>query len=123
MSMAFIRWQFLQRLREYRKNNGFTQKQAAVYFSVTERQWQNYEGGAALPELEKLIEIADYFGVSVDYLLGRSDTPEIDLTLYPIKQKIYDLLEKQDKTPAENEELQRLQAQYRNAAQNAAADQ
>ena len=123
MTFAFTRWQLLVRLRECRKLNGFTQKQAAAMFDVTERNWQKYESGDILPTLEKLIEIADSFGVSIDYLLGRSETPDIDLSLYPLKQQIFDLLEKQDKTPAEIEELRRLQAQYQKATKTPPANE
>ena len=115
MACAFNRWRFLVRLRKCRKLAGMTQKEAAALFRVTERQWQNYEGGQFFPTLEKFIEIADYFSVSIDYLLGRSDTPKmnIDLSRYSLQQQISELLEKTEKTPEELAEMRRLQEQYR----------
>jgi transcriptional regulator with XRE-family HTH domain len=66
---------FAERLKECRKNKGLTQKQAAEFFKVAERHWQNYESGGRTPTFEGLIALADYFDVSIDYLVGRSDDP------------------------------------------------
>ena len=38
----------------------------------------SYEKGRASPEMKGLIGLADYFGVSIDYLVGRTDNPEIN---------------------------------------------
>lgn len=61
----------LDRLRELRKKRGLTQRQMADILKITERSYQRYEGGERVPELDILCAIADFFGVSVDYLLGR----------------------------------------------------
>ena len=45
----------------------------AAAFGVSVRQYQNYEGGAFYPDVAGLMKMADYFDVSTDYLLGRSD--------------------------------------------------
>ena len=45
---------------------------------MTERGYQNYELGRGEPSYDKLIEIADILNVSTDYLLGRTDNPEIN---------------------------------------------
>ena len=42
------------------------------------RNYQAIEAGEVNPRLPKLIELADYFGVSVDYLLGRTENREIN---------------------------------------------
>ena len=82
MSLIFARWQFTNRLRKTRQDKGITQKQAATIFDITERNWQKYESGDMFPTPEKLIEIADYFNISIDYLLGRSESPNINLAVY-----------------------------------------
>ena len=61
------------RLRELRKEKGFTQKQMAAEFGLTWRSWQDYEAAKRSPAYSGLNKIADYFKVSTDYLLGRSD--------------------------------------------------
>lgn len=73
---------FSSRLRECRKMKGLTQKQAAEHFNILERQWRRYENQDAFPTVEGLIQIADFFNVSIDYLLGRSDISTFDPTQY-----------------------------------------
>ena len=67
---------FALRLRKLRKEKELTQKQAAAEFGLSEILWRKYEGGDRTPTFEGLIALADYFGVSLDYLVGRSDKHE-----------------------------------------------
>lgn len=67
---------FKQRLRDIRKSNNATQKQTAEAIGTTEQNYQRYERGAQQPTLPVLLALADYFNVSLDYLVGRSDNPE-----------------------------------------------
>ncbi len=62
----------LKRFRQYAK---ITQKQAAAAAHVSERNYQYYEYGKVVPNAEVLIALADFFDVSLDYLVGRSDDP------------------------------------------------
>ncbi len=64
-----------QRLRQCRKERGFTQWQMAVYCDITEKAYQNYELMTREPKLEILVRIADVLQVSLDYLTGRTDDP------------------------------------------------
>jgi len=64
---------FQERLIEQRKINKLTQRQMADYLKIAQPSYIRYENGSAEPSLENLVEIADYFDVSVDYLLGRAD--------------------------------------------------
>lgn len=64
-----------QRLRQCRKERGFTQWQMAVYCNITEKAYQNYELMTREPKLEILVRIADVLQVSLDYLTGRTDDP------------------------------------------------
>lgn len=63
-------------LRRFRKAYKITQKQAAQAAGVTERNYQDYEYGKVSPSATVLISLADYFDVSLDYLVGRSDEPK-----------------------------------------------
>ena len=67
---------FSQRLQDCRKSKGLTQKQAAIHFAVSERHWQSYEGGTRTPTFEGLIALSDFFDVSLDYLVGRTEDVE-----------------------------------------------
>lgn len=58
-------------LAELRKNSGFTQKELAKIFNISESSLAYYEQGLTLPSADMLVKFADYFHVPVDYLLGR----------------------------------------------------
>ena len=66
---------FPDRLKELRKIKGVTQKQVAESIGISERNYQNLEHGKYNPNHDNIIKLADYFEVSADYLLGRSDNP------------------------------------------------
>ena len=62
-----------ERLRELRKEKKETQVQVAKEVGLTERQYQGLEAGTSLPNYKNFCALADHFGVSLDYLAGRSD--------------------------------------------------
>ena len=66
---------FSERLRELRTAKGNTQKQIAELLSIAERNYRRYEAGDVDPTASNATILADYFDVSTDYLLGRSDNP------------------------------------------------
>lgn len=55
-----------------------TQWQMAVYCDITEHAYQNYERMKREPKLEILMRIADWHGVSLDYLVGRTDEKSVN---------------------------------------------
>jgi len=61
------------RLKELRKERGLSQIQVAIFCDITEKTYQNYELMTREPKLEILIRIADFYNVSIDYLVGRTD--------------------------------------------------
>ncbi|MBQ8550266.1 MAG: helix-turn-helix transcriptional regulator [Clostridia bacterium] len=63
-----------ERLRSCRKERGYTQAQVAIYCDITEKAYQNYELMTRSPQIEILIKLADLFEVSIDYLVGRTDS-------------------------------------------------
>ena len=67
---------FSERLKYLRIKKNLTQKQLAETFNITERGYQNYEIGKSTPNFHVLIALSDYFDVSLDYLVGRSDDPK-----------------------------------------------
>lgn len=68
---------FAARLKELRLSKNKTQKQMAELFAITEKQYQRYEYGKSFPRLEDAIKLADYFGVSIDYLLDHEPCPTV----------------------------------------------
>jgi len=64
-------------LKKLRKEKGVLQKEMTELLNITERQYGNYEAGRVDPPTSKLIILADYFGVSLDYLVGRADSANI----------------------------------------------
>lgn len=62
-----------ERLKELREKKGCTQEQVGEYLGVTRMMIQKYESGIILPSGFALIKLADFFGVSTDYILGRTD--------------------------------------------------
>ncbi|QWT54864.1 helix-turn-helix domain-containing protein [Christensenella sp. MSJ-20] len=60
------------RIKKIRLENGVSQKVIAAYLDVPVTTYASYEQGKSQPSSERLIKLADYFNVSVDYLLGRT---------------------------------------------------
>ncbi len=67
-----------ERLKQCRKERGFSQRETAIYCDITEKAYQNYELMTREPKLDVLIRIADLFEVSLDYLTGRTDNRRVN---------------------------------------------
>ena len=67
---------FADRLKELRTTKGVTQKNMAELLGITERNYQRYEYGLVDPIASNTAKLADFLGVSIDYLLGYSDNPQ-----------------------------------------------
>lgn len=66
---------FSERLKELRTKHKISQTTLAEFLHVSQRQISYYEKAQDTPSLASLIAIADYFDVSIDYLVGRSNDP------------------------------------------------
>ena len=62
-------------LRRFRNNFHLSQKQVANAGKVSWQSYQSYESGKASPSVKIIMNIADAYDVSTDYLVGRSDMP------------------------------------------------
>lgn len=69
---------FSERLKELRLAKGLTQMQVSQSTGMSLLGYQRYEYGSREPAYNKLLALADYFDVSLDYLVGRTDKPEIN---------------------------------------------
>ncbi len=68
-----------KRLKELREGRRIYQRELAKVLGMSFRGYQNYETGQSEPKLATLIAIADYYQVSIDYLVGRTDAPDFQM--------------------------------------------
>lgn len=62
-----------ERLLQLRKSQNMTQEDLAKAMEIAYRSYRRYEAGEREPDASTLIQMADYYGVSIDYLVGRTD--------------------------------------------------
>ena len=65
-----------ERIKTLRVNKKVTQKEIAEEICVSPVSVQRFEYGSVRPSLDTIIALADFFDVSLDYLVGRSDDPK-----------------------------------------------
>lgn len=68
---------FSTRLKSLRNQKQLTMVDIAEALNINKTSVFTWESTKTIPSTEKLIELADYFNVSIDYLVGRSDDPTI----------------------------------------------
>ena len=66
---------FPETLSALRREKNLSQRQAAAELGISQALLSHYENGAREPGLNFVCRACDYYGVSADYLLGRSDEP------------------------------------------------
>lgn len=66
------------RLKELRKERKVSQLKLAMDLNISQNSVSRYENGEREAGYDTLVAIADYFNVSVDYLLGRTDKPDVN---------------------------------------------
>ena len=66
------------RLRQLRKVKGYTQIRVQMETGIEQALLSKYESGERIPPTETLLKLADFYRVSVDYLLCRTDNPQIN---------------------------------------------
>ncbi len=62
-----------ERLLALRHEKGLKQEDAAKEMGVAYRSYRRYEGGEREPDASTLVLMADFYGVTIDYLVGRTD--------------------------------------------------
>lgn len=73
---------YLKKLRDLRIDNDLYQKEVANILNITRQQYGLYECGKRDIPIDLLIKLADFYHVSTDYILGRTNKKELD------KQKV-----------------------------------
>lgn len=69
--VAEVIFMYLPRLRDLREDKDMKQKEIAALLGIDQRVYSNYETGKRDIPLHHLVALADYYKVSVDYILGR----------------------------------------------------
>ena len=64
-------------LRDIREDRDIKQREVANYLNVSQNTYSQYETGVISLTAEILIKLSEYYNVSIDYLLDRTDNPEI----------------------------------------------
>ena len=65
-------------LRKLRKENGLTQISLQMKTGIEQALLSKYETGERVPTTDALIILADFYGVSIDYILCRTENPQIN---------------------------------------------
>lgn len=73
-----------RRLRDLREDRDLLQRELAEYLQCTPNCYSHYEQGIRSVPIDVMAKLADYYGVSVDYLLGRTDVSKP----YPAAKKV-----------------------------------
>ena len=62
-----------ENIRNLRIDNGYTQKQIGEYLGISQNTYSQYEIGVLNYPVDVVMKLADFYGVSTDYLLGRTN--------------------------------------------------
>jgi transcriptional regulator with XRE-family HTH domain len=73
--MKMISPVFANRIKFLRKREGKTQADMSIVLGILRTTYGEYERGKILPPMDRINKLADYFSVSVDYLIGNTDDP------------------------------------------------
>ncbi|MDD6620304.1 MAG: helix-turn-helix transcriptional regulator [Eubacteriales bacterium] len=68
---------YYRRIRDLREDNDKTQTEIANYLGMKQPQYYRYENGLRDLPSDVLIKLADYYNVSTDYILGRTNNPKL----------------------------------------------
>lgn len=68
----------IPRIRDLREDNDLKQKELALYLSIDQSTYSDYESGRINVPIEQLVKIADYYNVSIDYIVGRTNNPIVN---------------------------------------------
>ena len=72
-----------ENIRKLRIDSGYTQKRVASYLNIRQNTYSQYEIGTTRYPLDAVVTLAEFYGVSVDYLVELTDDPKP----YPRKRK------------------------------------
>jgi transcriptional regulator with XRE-family HTH domain len=68
---------YLQRIQDLREDRDLTQKQVSEILHISQRCYSHYETGSRSIPIELLIRLANYYDISLDYLVGRTNVKQV----------------------------------------------
>ncbi len=66
------------RLKQLRKGRGYTQISVQMQTGIEQALLSKFENGERIPPTETLVRLAEFYNVSIDYILCRTDKPEVN---------------------------------------------
>ena len=82
---------FSRALSSLRRERGLSQRQAASELGISQALLSHYENGLREPRLEFVVQVCDYYGVTADYILGRSEKQSSSQELKELAQGLREL--------------------------------
>lgn len=93
---------FAERIKDLRIKKKLTQQELGKKFNVTSTGVSYWESGKSIPSMEVITELSDFFGVTIDYLIGKNELNDSDEGMILFrkaetvnesdKQKMYDII-------------------------------
>ncbi|MCI6362869.1 helix-turn-helix domain-containing protein [Intestinimonas butyriciproducens] len=99
---------FGELLAELRKDKSMTQHELADVLHVSAGTISNYETGVHFPDIEKLVNLADFFNVTTDYLLGRCGSnlsPDVFKNMVTEEKTVGDIITALQQLPEERKRI------------------
>ena len=78
----------IKNLKSLRTEKGLSQQQLASVIGISQQSINKYENHNVEPDISTLIDLADYFETTVDFLIGRNDTDSFDVTFELSKNEV-----------------------------------
>lgn len=69
---------FAKKIKDLRVDSDMSQTEIANFLGISQRAYSHYEKADREISLDSLVKISDYFNVSIDYLLGRTNKKEVN---------------------------------------------
>ena len=76
VGIEFMEMKYIKRIRDLREDHDLTQQQIATMLGTSQTMYARYERGANELPIHHLLTLCDYYHVSADYILGRTDHPK-----------------------------------------------
>lgn len=93
----------MENLRIIREKRNINQQKIAVELEISQESISKYETGKAFPSKDILIKLADYLNCSIDYLLGRTENPKMNIdNVFNSDEKIENLIFRYNRLSDEN---------------------
>lgn len=98
---AILTMDIQHRIRALREKKNLTQREAAEGIGTTLQTYQRYEQGTRVPQLDQLIRLCDFYGTSLDYIIGRVNRDDEDINAVYFRTRLKRLRQEKGLSPQE----------------------